>query len=169
MVVEEERFGAPFPLVVAGANSDGIDVAPVLLILRVDLGVAVDFARRSLQDPRLDTLGQAQHVNGPHDAGFHGLDGVELVVDGRGGTCEVVDLVHLQEDRLDNVVPDELEARPAYQVLDVLELTGEEVVQAKDLATLLQKPFTEMGADEPGPAGDQDTLFQMHWRRPRQK
>ena len=48
MVVEEERLGASFPLVVAGADSDGVDVAPILLRLGVNLGIAVDFARRSL-------------------------------------------------------------------------------------------------------------------------
>jgi len=45
----------------------------------------------------------------------------------------VVDLVHLQQYRLDDVVPYDLEVRLSYQVLDVVLGSGEEVVHADDL------------------------------------
>ena len=44
MIVEEQRLGAALALVVAGARTDRIDVAPVVLGLRVHRGIAVDLA-----------------------------------------------------------------------------------------------------------------------------
>ena len=44
VVVEEERLGAALALVVAGAQADGVDIAPVALRLRMDVGVAIDLA-----------------------------------------------------------------------------------------------------------------------------
>ena len=48
-VVEEQRLGAALALVVAGAEADRIDVAPVALRLRVHGRVAVDLGGRGLQ------------------------------------------------------------------------------------------------------------------------
>ena len=50
----------------------------------------------------------------------------------------------------------QLEVRVVEQVLDVLAPAGEEVVQADDVVALGQQPVAEMGADEPGAAGDED-------------
>jgi hypothetical protein len=45
----------------------------------------------------------------------------------------VVDLVHLQQDGLHHVVPDQLKVLAVQQVGDVVLGAGEEVVQADDL------------------------------------
>ena len=42
VVIEEQGFRATFSLVVTGPGSDGIDVAPVVFFLRMDVGVTVD-------------------------------------------------------------------------------------------------------------------------------
>ena len=60
VVVEEQRLGAALALVVAGARADRIDVAPVVLGLRVDRRVAVDLGGRGLED-----LGAARAWRGP--------------------------------------------------------------------------------------------------------
>lgn len=52
-------LGHTLTLVVAGPGADGIDVAPVGLRLRVDLGVAVDLGGRGDQDAGANALGQA--------------------------------------------------------------------------------------------------------------
>src|SRR6185312_12988359 len=44
-VVEEECFCGSLALVVAGAYADRVDVTPIVLSLRVDLGVAVHLRR----------------------------------------------------------------------------------------------------------------------------
>ena len=82
VVVEEQGLGAAFALVVAGAEADGIDMAPVVLLLRVDLGVAVHLAGRGLEDLGPHPLGQAEHVDGAVHAGLGGLHRIMLVVDG---------------------------------------------------------------------------------------
>lgn len=82
VVVEEEGLGATLAFVVAGARADGVDVPDIGLRLRVDLWVAIHLAGRGLEDLRLGSLGEPEHVDSAVDAGLGGLHRVELVVDG---------------------------------------------------------------------------------------
>ncbi|GAA2764853.1 hypothetical protein GCM10010103_38940 [Streptomyces paradoxus] len=45
----------------------------------------------------------------------------------------------------------ELEAPVAHEVLDVLGAGRQEVVHADDFVVRLKQPFTQMGAEKPGP------------------
>ena len=56
-----------------------------------------------------------------------------LVVDGRGWAGEVVDLVHLQQDALRDVVAHHLKVGLANEVQHVLLAAREEIVQADHL------------------------------------
>ena len=56
-----------------------------------------------------------------------------LVVDGRGWAGKVVDLVHLQQDALRDVVAHHLKVGLVKEVQHVLLAAREEVVQADDL------------------------------------
>ncbi len=94
-VVEEQGLGAALAFVIAGAGADGVDVAPILLRLGMDLGVAINLAGGGLQDLGPHPLGQAEHVDGPMHAGLGGLHRVELVVDGGGRAGQVIDFVYL--------------------------------------------------------------------------
>jgi hypothetical protein len=69
-VVEEQGLGAALAFIVAGARPKGIDVAAVVLGLRVDGWIAIDLAGRGLQYLCPDALGQAEHVDGTDDAGL---------------------------------------------------------------------------------------------------
>jgi hypothetical protein len=155
VVIHHEGLGHPFPLVIAAPDADGIHVAPVALRLRMYFGVAVDFGGGCLKYPRLHPLCQTQHVDGSHDAGLRGLDRVVLVMDRRGGAGHVVDLVHFQENRFDDVVPDQLEAVVVKEMTNVLLVAGKEVVKADDIVPLGKESFAEMGADEAPPAGNE--------------
>jgi hypothetical protein len=42
-IIEEQGFGAALAFVITGPGADRIDVAPVLLRLRVDVGITIDF------------------------------------------------------------------------------------------------------------------------------
>ena len=53
VIVEEQRLGAALAFVVAGARADRVDVAPIVLGLRVDGGIAVNLGGRRLEDPAL--------------------------------------------------------------------------------------------------------------------
>ena len=137
-VVEKERFCGSLALVVAGAYADRVDVTPIVLSLRVDLGIAVHLRRRGQQDPCFGPLGQAEHVDRPMDGSLRRLDWVALVVHGGRGTGEVVDLIDLDVKRKRHVVPDQLESRMLEQVLNVGPRGGVEVIDAQDFVAGLQ-------------------------------
>ena len=77
---------------------------------------------------------------------------------GGGGTGQVVDFVHFEEDRQRDVVADQLEVWTVQQVTDVRLLAGEEVVQAEDVVSLFDQALAEVRAEEPGPAGHQNSF-----------
>jgi len=75
-----------------------------------------------------------------------------------GGASQVIDPVDFEENGIDNIVPDKLEAVVIQQVLDIPLMAGEKVIQANYLVALLNKPAAEMGAQEAGTAGNQDSV-----------
>src|SRR4249919_2268671 len=81
-IVKEQRLGAPFAFIVTGSGSGRIDVAPVFLMLRMDVWIAVDFRCRRLKNLRLHPLCKTEHVDGAMNAGLGRLHRVALVVNG---------------------------------------------------------------------------------------
>lgn len=81
-VVEKEGFGAAFALVIARAYPNGIHVTPVILRLRMHLGVTIDFAGGCLKNLCLCAFGQPEHIDGPVHAGLGSLNWVVLVMNG---------------------------------------------------------------------------------------
>ena len=104
VIVEEQRLGAALSLVVAGALADRVDAPPVVLGLRMHLGVAVDLAGRRLQDRHAQPLREPEHVDRAVHGGLRRLHGVVLVVDRRRRAGEVVDPVDLDVERERDVV-----------------------------------------------------------------
>ncbi|CAJ1968386.1 unnamed protein product [Sphenostylis stenocarpa] len=76
----------------------------------------------------------------------------------RGGTSEVVDLIHLEENRFNDVVANELEPRVAEEVHQVLLSPGEEIVNDDDVVATRDELIDEMAPDEARAAGDNDPL-----------
>ena len=155
VVVEEQRLGAALAFVVAGARPERVDVAAIVLGLRMHGGIAVHLAGGGLQDLRADPLGEAQHVDRADHAGLGGLHRIVLVVHRRGGAGEVVDLVDLDVEREGDVVAHRLEVRIAEQVRDVVLAPGEVVVDAQHVVAVAQQAFAQMRAEEAGAAGHQ--------------
>jgi hypothetical protein len=85
-----------------------------------------------------------------------------LVVPRRGGTSEVVDLVHIQHERLRNVVPHEIKVGLRQQVRDVRLLAGEEIIDTDDVMSLLNQPLAQMRPKKTGPAGDENAMDAWH-------
>ena len=75
---------------------------------------------------------------------------------------EVVDLVHLQPERLDDVVAEELEVGLREEVGDVGFLAREKVVDADHVVSQGDQPFAEVAAEEAGAASDEDPLEGRH-------
>ena len=96
-------------------------------------------------------------TGGESHRGLHGLDGVVLVVHGRGGARHVVDLVDLDEELLRHVAPDDLEVRLVEQVLDVGLLRGEEVIESDHVMPLVYQPSAEVRAQEAAATRDEDS------------
>jgi hypothetical protein len=61
-----------------------------------------------------------------------------LVVDRRGGTCEVVNLIDFDIERECDVVPDQFEMRMTDQVFYIASRSGEEVVDTEDAGAICQ-------------------------------
>ena len=99
----------------------------------MDRGVAVDFAGRSLEHLDLEALGQPKHVDRTDDAGLGRLYGILLVVNRRSRARQIEDLVHLDEQRMGDVVAQELETLVIEEMLDIAPRAGEEIVDAQDL------------------------------------
>jgi hypothetical protein len=152
-VVEEQRLGAPLPLVVAGADANRIHVHHLRLGLGVHLRVAVHLAGGRPEDLGPDALGQPQHVDGAVHAGLGGLDRIVLVVHRRGRARQVVDLVHLHVQREGDVVTDELEARVLQYPRQVVAGAGEEVVHRQDVTPVVEQPLAQVRAQKAGPPG----------------
>ena len=165
VIVEEQRLGGALALVVAGARADRVDVAPIFLGLRMRGRVAIDLAGRGLQDLASQPLGEAEHVDRAVHRGLQRLDRVVLVVDRRGRTGEVVDLVDLDIEREADVVAQELEARIGVQMVDVALGRRKQIVGADDLMALLEQPVDQMRAEEAGSARHKDALAAVGYGR----
>lgn len=75
-------------------------------------------------------------------------------MNGRGGAGEMVDLVNFQEERLDDVVSNELEPRISEMVSDVLLSAGEEIIHYNHAVAPRDQTIHEVAAHEAGAAGD---------------
>ncbi len=155
VIVEEQGLGAALALVVAAADADRVDLAPVALRLRMHFRIAVDFAGRGLQDARLDPLGQAQHVDGAVHAGFGGLHRVVLVVHRAGRAGQVENAVHLDVQREGDVVAHQLEIRLVQQLQQVVLAAGEVVVDAQHVVAAPDQAVAQVRAEETRTAGHQ--------------
>lgn len=94
-------------LIVTGSGTDTVDVTPVVLSLRVLLGVTVDLRGRSDEESGTGSLGETEHVEGTLKGGLQGLDGVDLVVRGGSRAGKVVDLCK----KLSNILKDKKQQR----------------------------------------------------------
>ena len=74
VVVKKQGLGAALALVVAGADANRVDPAPVAFHLRVHLGVAIDLRSRGLEDWHAQALDEVEQVDGAQHARLGGLD-----------------------------------------------------------------------------------------------
>ena len=153
MVGHRQRLGIPLRLVVYTSRPDRVHVAPVRLRLGVDLGVAVDLARRGEKEPRPFPLRQPERVMRAVRARLQRVERQPQVVDRACERCEVVDEVDrlVDRDRMADVVVEEREV--VAEVLDVRQRARLEVVETDDPMTSLEERLAQVGAEETGAAG----------------
>lgn len=92
LVTVGQGLGDSLAFIVTSSDTDGVDVTPVFFSLGVDFRVTVDLGGGGDQESGLGSLGETEHVQGTHERGLDGLDSVVLVVRGRSGASQVVDL-----------------------------------------------------------------------------
>jgi 3-hydroxyacyl-CoA dehydrogenase len=145
-------------LVVDAARADRVDVAPVLLRLRVHGRVAVDLAGRRDQDARVLRLGEAEAVVDAERADLQRLDRDLQVVDRRGRRREVQDVVERSwhMDEVADVLVEELELLQREKVLEVPQVAGDEIVHPDHFIAFADEAIAEVRTEEAGGAGDQD-------------
>jgi hypothetical protein len=123
----------------------------------MDRRVAVHLRCRRLKNFGFYSLGEAQHVNRAVNAGLGCLHGVELVMNRRGRTGEIVYLIYLHIEGKTNVVSHQFEMRPTEQMEYVGPGARVEIVDAKNFVPLCQKAFAQVGADESGASSNEHT------------
>ena len=156
MVGHRQRLGETLGLVVAAARADGADVAPVFLGLRMHERVAVNFRGRGDQKSCALVLRQAERLVRAERADLERLDGNFQVVNRAGRRGEMPDVIHraVEENKLGDVLLDELEIPVAAEVRDVVHRAGDKIVEADDLVAARQKQIGEVRAEKAGGAGD---------------
>ncbi len=62
MIGHGDRLGEPLGFVVTASRPDRIDVAPIILTLRVNFGITIDLGCTGQQEPRILGFGQTQRI-----------------------------------------------------------------------------------------------------------
>ena len=110
VIIEKQRFSASLALVIAGAQSDRVHIAPVALRLGVLYRIAVNLACGGLKYARAETFGETQHVDRPVDRYLRRLNRIVLIVDGRSGAGQIVNEVHFDKQREADIVSHKFKA-----------------------------------------------------------
>ena len=109
----------------------------------------------------MDPLGQTEHMDRTHNIGFDRLHRIILVMNGRCGTGQIVNLVNFQKDRLRQIVSDQFKVRFIEQVKNVFFVAGKKIVQAQDIVTVLHQTFAQMGPQKPGAPCYQNAFIEV--------
>ncbi len=158
MIIHEQRFGCPLAFVVTSSDADWVDAAAIRFRLRVDFGIAVNFAGGGLEDFRVAAFGYSERGHCAEHGRLESLNRVVLVMAGSRRTSQIVNLIDFEPDRPGDIVPDHLEVRHVEQVGDIGLLAGEKIIQTDDVVALFDQPFAQMRSEKPCPAGHQNSL-----------
>jgi hypothetical protein len=81
-----------------------------------------------------------------------GLNGVVLIVDRRRRASQVIDLIDLDIKGEGDVMANEFKIRIPYQVGDILLGPRIEIVDAENVASILEETLAEVGTEKSGPS-----------------
>jgi hypothetical protein len=89
-----------------------------------------------------------------------------LVMDRRGGTCQVVNLIDLQVERKGHVMADDLESTMVNDAFDVATCASKIIIDTDDISPLVEQTLTQMGAEKSGSARHQYPRLKMQCSSP---
>ena len=100
--------------------------------------ITINLRSGGLENTGLDPFGQAQHIQGSHNIGLDGFDRVELIVDRRGRTGQVINLIDFQSDGVDEVMSDDFKMRIIPEVQDIFFGSGKKIIDANHIMSPAQ-------------------------------
>ena len=100
------------------------------------------------------------------DAGLGRLHRIVLVVDRRGRTSQIVNLIGLDIERKGHIVADQIEAMVVDDAIDVAAGAGEKVIDTDDIGAVLEQALAQVRAEKSGTAGHNHAGFEMHSQQP---
>jgi len=141
-----DGFREAFRLVVTGALTRRIHVAPILLGLRVDLRITVYLGGGSEQKPRALLLGQPERLVGTERTDLQGLDRYLQEINRASRRREMENVIDraVHIDVVRHIVFEEQEPLVPHQVCYVVGGAGGQVVKRNDVTSFLDKPVTKM-------------------------
>jgi hypothetical protein len=98
--------------------------------------------------------------------GFGRLHRIMLIMDGRGGAGQVVDLIGLKIERKRYIVPDDFKTTMIEHALDVTTGSSKIIIDANDIGALLEQTFAEVGTEKSGSSGDQHARLEVQRQSP---
>src|SRR4029453_9935896 len=104
--------------------------------LRLNGRIPVNLGRVSLQDPDLEPLGKAKHVDRAGNTRLRRLDWIPLIVNWRSRASKIINLVHFNKKRKGHIVAEKFEASIIKQALDIAARSSEEIVNTQDIVAL---------------------------------
>jgi hypothetical protein len=81
-----------------------------------------------------------------------------LIVDRGGGACEIIDLIYLEQDGVNHVMPKDLETGIRQKMGDIASGAGKVVVQADHLRSGIQQAVAEVAPQKTGSSGYNDSF-----------
>jgi hypothetical protein len=103
-----------------------------------------------LKDPAPQPLRQPQKIYGPENTYLRRLHWIMLIMNRRGGACEIVYLIGFDVQRKANIVPNEFETGMVSQMRDVRLISGKQIVDTDDFVAAINQSIDEMGSKETG-------------------
>src|SRR5205807_3691118 len=131
-IVKKQCFCTALSFIITRARPNRVNVPPIILDLRMDTRIAVNFGCGCLEDSCPQTFSKAQHIDSPVDTCLRRLHRIALIVDRRSWASEIVNLVDLHIKRKRDIMPDHLKMFVIEQMLDVASCAGEKIVDADD-------------------------------------
>ena len=77
-----------------------------------------------------------------------------MIMRRRSRTSQIINLIDFHLERIDHIVPDQLEIRILEEVSNILLPTGEKIVQTQDLVPFVKESITQMRAEKARAASD---------------
>jgi hypothetical protein len=115
--------------------------------------IAVNFGRGRLKKSRFNSFSETEHIHRAENAGFNGFYRIVLVVDGRGGTCEIKNPINLDAERFCDVMSYQFKPAMPQQGFNVFFSAGEEVIETNDVVAIVNQTGAKRRADETASAG----------------